>query len=208
MVIIILIIILSSITASAADSTAFDEKLVARVLHAHTGSDCIARHVCPGAKYLLLGLRKDDFDEYPLSPEKRELLKQAYKSMAKKVHPDKNKSPNAYEAFTAVRETFLRLNDDMHRHLYTVQLNELEDMSAEKFEEYRRKVEFVDRNDMDDEESRRAIGMKMEQRKRKYWSLYSEIGSIFGKLGYGLLYVIFFSFHFVNRAAVYVLTGK
>jgi hypothetical protein len=208
MLMVIILLILCSITASAADSTAFDEKLVARVLHAHTGSDCIARHVCPGAKYLLLGLRKDDFDEYPLSPEKRELLKQAYKSMAKKVHPDKNKSPNAYEAFTVVRETFLRLNDDMHRYLYKVQLNELEDMSAEKFEEYRRKVEFVDRNDMDDGESRRAIGMEMEQRKRKYWSFHSEIARIFGKLGDGLLYMILSSFRFVNRVAVYVLTGK
>ena len=104
----IVLCLLAVASLVSAASIVEDEKIVAKVKSVFSGSDCISRYACPGSKYILLGLRREDFDEFPLPVEKQELLRQAYKSMAMKVHPDKNKSPETHKAFRQVRDTMPR----------------------------------------------------------------------------------------------------
>eukprot|EP00803_Ostreobium_quekettii_P006399 evm.model.scf_398.2 EVM.evm.TU.scf_398.2 scf_398:13503-15625(+) len=59
--------------------------------------------------YTILGISKDADEEE---------IKRAYKKLALKLHPDKNKAPNAEEAFKAVSRAFSCLSDPVKRSNY------------------------------------------------------------------------------------------
>ena len=46
------------------------------------------------------------------------LIKKAYREMAKKYHPDKNKEPNAEEKFKKVTEAYENIGDPAKRQEY------------------------------------------------------------------------------------------
>ena len=61
--------------------------------------------------YDILGVARDVSEEQ---------LKKAYKKMALRFHPDKNRAPNATEAFKKVNQAFACLNDKEKRKYYDV----------------------------------------------------------------------------------------
>lgn len=68
-----------------------------------------------------------------------EVIKKAYRSKAKLVHPDVNNSPKAHEVFTIVTEAYKVLSDEQKRYIYDIKMDYID---AAKTNAERKKIYY------------------------------------------------------------------
>lgn len=71
-------------------------------------------------------------------------IKKAYRTLALKWHPDKNKSPDAEANFRHISEAYQTLSDTQKRKRYDASLNKPRRQEFEEYHHYQEQFHFID----------------------------------------------------------------
>lgn len=152
--------------------------------------------------YAILGVPNNATDEQ---------IKDAYRKLCLKYHPDRSTLPNAAEMFNSVQEAYDFLSDPTNRRIYDAKLAEQEGQEKE-YEDYKETIKTQGTSDSykqkksDSNNSHKNTKAHHEAKKKEDIpsSLKSDIG--FGEVGsliVGILIIIALVYHYVIEPRQY-----